>query len=317
MEEQFKVVLVTGGAGFLGSHLCKELIARGDHVICVDNLQTGSLSNIQELLPLPNFEFYQFDIIEKRQMVGIDEIYHLACPASPPAYQADPIHTMKTNVIGSINMLEVARENNAKILLTSTSEVYGDPEQHPQTEEYKGNVNTIGPRACYDEGKRAAETLFFDYMRTYGVEIKVARIFNTYGPGMDPLDGRVVSNFINQALRGEALTLYGNGHQTRSFCYVSDTINGLIKLMDKDGVIGPLNIGNRTEYMMTEIAAKVLLYTNSDYSLIYKDLPEDDPKKRQPDTKLANELLGWEAEVPLCVGLKQTIEYFKNLEGNP
>jgi UDP-glucuronate decarboxylase len=306
-------ILVTGGAGFIGSRLCKRLLEGGDEVICVDNLFTGRKANIRELLSNPGFEFIRRDITLPLY-VETDKIYNLACPASPPAYQQNPIKTIKTNVLGSINMLGLAKRTGARILQASTSEVYGDPAVHPQTEEYWGNVNPIGVRSCYDEGKRVAETLFFDYHRRNNVDIKVVRIFNTYGPGMDPNDGRVVSNFIVQALRGEDITIYGDGKQTRSFCYVDDLVDGMIRMMESEtGFTGPCNIGNPCEFTMTELAEKVVGLTGSGSKPVYMPLPRDDPVRRKPDITLAKEKLGWAPETELDEGLMKTIEYFKGV----
>lgn len=306
-----KRILVTGGAGFLGSHLCKRLLNEGNEIICLDNLMTGRKENIIELLENPFFEFIRHDITEPISL-EVDEIYNLACPASPPHYQFNPVKTMQTSVMGAINMLELAKRCKAKILQASTSEVYGDPEIHPQPESYRGNVNPIGIRACYDEGKRAAETLFFDYHREHGVKIKVMRIFNTYGPNMDPEDGRVVSNFIMQALRGENITVYGDGAQTRSFCYVEDLIDGMIRLMNSnDSFTGPVNIGNPGEFTILELAQKVIQATNSKSQIIYEKLPSDDPMQRKPIIDLAKQELGWEPKITLDEGLKPAIEYFK------
>jgi len=307
-----KTILVTGGAGFLGSHLCDRLLAQGHHVICLDSFLTGGHDNLRHLKDEKNFSLIEQDVIQPVQLEHVDEIYNLACPASPVHYQHDPIHTMQTSVIGAMNVLELARKTGARIFQASTSEVYGDPLIHPQTEAYLGNVNTIGPRACYDEGKRAAETLFFDYHRRYGVEIKVVRIFNTYGPRMAANDGRVVSNFIVQALRGEALTIYGDGSQTRSFCYVDDLVEGFIRLMGSGPeTLGPVNLGNPGEFTMLELATQVLRLTGSNSKLSFKELPQDDPKQRCPDIMRARELLGWEPTVDLTTGLVRTIEYFK------
>jgi UDP-glucuronate decarboxylase len=307
-------VLVTGGAGFLGSHLCEKLIESGHEVLCVDNLFTGSKENIKHLLTNPNFEFMRHDVTFPLY-VEVDQIYNLACPASPKHYQSDPAQTTKTSVIGAINMLGLAKRTGARILQASTSEVYGDPEVHPQPEEYWGKVNPIGIRSCYDEGKRCAETLFFDYHRQYGVEIKVMRIFNTYGPRMDRNDGRVVSNFIVQALQGNDVTIYGDGSQTRSFCYVDDLIAGMISLMNspKD-VIGPINIGNPNEFSISELVSEVIRLTNSKSQVVELPLPEDDPCQRQPDITKAKNILGWTPSVQLEEGLKKTIEYFAELE---
>ena len=306
-----KKVLVTGGAGFVGSHLCDRLIEDGDDVLCVDNFFTGSRDNIIGLLDKPHFELMRHDVTFPLY-VEVDEIFNLACPASPVHYQSDPVQTTKTSVHGAINMLGLAKRTKAKILQASTSEVYGDPEVHPQTEDYRGNVNPIGPRGCYDEGKRCAETLFFDYHRQYGTNIRVARIFNTYGPRMHPNDGRVVSNFIVQALRGKPLTLYGDGSQTRSFCYVSDLIEGLIGLMGAtDEVTGPVNLGNPTELTIREVAEKIIDMTGSESELEEHPLPGDDPMQRCPDIGLAKSALGWEPQVALEDGLEKTIRYFK------
>jgi UDP-glucuronate decarboxylase len=306
-----KRVLVTGGAGFLGSHLCDRLIAAGHEVLCVDNLFTGTRSNIAHLLDNPAFEFMRHDITFPLY-VEVDQIYNLACPASPIHYQHDPIQTTKTSVHGAINMLGLAKRLNATILQASTSEVYGDPSVHPQREDYWGNVNPIGTRSCYDEGKRCAETLFFDYHRQLGLQIKLARIFNTYGPRMHPNDGRVVSNFIVHALQGIPITIYGDGSQTRSFCYVDDTIDGLIRMMESpDEVTGPINIGNPNEMSVKELADKIIAKTGSAAELQLLDLPADDPKQRQPDISRARELLGWEPKVGLDEGLSRTIDYFE------
>ena len=306
-----KRVLVTGGAGFLGSHLCEALLQRNCDVVCADNFFTGRRGNVAHLLDNPRFEILRHDVTFPL-FVEVDEIYNLACPASPPHYQHDPVQTTKTSVIGAINMLGLAKRVGAKIFQASTSEVYGDPEIHPQPESYWGRVNPIGTRSCYDEGKRCAETLFFDYYRQNRVKIKVARIFNTYGPNMHPNDGRVVSNFIMQALRNEPITIYGTGQQTRSFCYVSDLIAGFLKLMDSpDDVTGPVNLGNPGEFTMLELAETVIKLTGSKSELIFKPLPSDDPKQRQPNITAAKEKLGWEPKVPLQDGLKHTIQYFK------
>jgi UDP-glucuronate decarboxylase len=306
-------ILVTGGAGFLGSHLCAKLIAAGHEVLCVDNFYTGRRTNLTALLQHPALEVMRHDICFPLY-VEVDEIYNLACPASPVHYQFDPVQTTKTSVNGSINMLGLAKRLKAKILQASTSEVYGDPQVHPQTESYWGHVNPTGLRSCYDEGKRCAETLFFDYYRQHRVQIKVARIFNTYGPHMHPQDGRVISNFIVQALQGEDLTVYGNGGQTRSFCYVDDLIDGLIALMQSaDEVVGPINIGNPGEYTILEVAEMVLKLTGGGSKIIFKPLPQDDPTQRQPDITLAKHTLGWEPRVPLQEGLERTVAYFRTL----
>lgn len=311
-------ILVTGGTGFLGSNLCFRLIERGDEVICVDNNYTGSLDNVKELSENPKFTFILHDIMEPLKIDGpLDQIYNLACPASPPAYQGKhSITTTKTCVLGAINMLELAKEKGARILQTSTSEVYGEPLVHPQVESYRGNVNPIGIRACYDEGKRCAESLFFDYHRHEGVDIKVIRIFNTYGPKMDPKDGRVVSNFICQALRGEDLTIYGDGTQTRSFCYVDDLISAMVAMMNSEkGFTGPVNTGNPGEFTMKELADKILQKVNTSSKIVYRDLPKDDPTQRRPDISLAKEKLGWAPEIALDEGLDRTIAYFKEKLG--
>jgi len=306
-------IVVTGGAGFLGSFLCERLVARGDEVLCVDNFFTGRRRNLARLLDHMNFELMRHDVTFPLY-VETDEIYNLACPASPIHYQFDPVQTTKTSVHGAINVLGLAKRTQAKILQASTSEVYGDPEVHPQTEDYRGNVNPIGPRACYDEGKRCAETLFFDYHRQMDLRIKVARIFNTYGPRMHPRDGRVVSNFIVQALLGEDITIYGDGSQTRSFCYVDDLVEAMIRLMDSpDDVTGPMNIGNPTEFSIKELAELVVELTNTKTKIVYKPLPEDDPKQRQPDITFAKNTLGWEPVTPLRDGLVKTIAYFEEL----
>ncbi len=307
-----KRILVTGGAGFLGSHLCERLLSEGNDVICVDNLFTGSKENIRHLLNNPYFEFIRHDITEPL-FLEVDEVYNLACPASPPYYQSDPIKTAKTSVYGAMNMLGLAKRVNARILQASTSEVYGDPDVHPQPETYRGNVNPIGIRSCYDEGKRMAETLFFDYYRREKVDIRIVRIFNTYGPRMKPNDGRVVSNFIIQALKNEDITIYGDGKQTRSFCFVDDLINGMIKMMNSENFTGPVNIGNPGEFTMLSLAEKVIELTGSKSKIKYMPLPEDDPKQRRPIIDLAREKLGWEPEVSLEEGLKRTIAYFRTI----
>ena len=309
-----KTILITGGTGFIGSNLCKRLIENeNNRIICVDNNYTGTLDNVGDLLDNPRFKFIEHDIIEPLEIdEKIDEIYNLACPASPPAYQGDKaVFTTKTCVYGAVNMLELARKNNAKILESSTSEVYGEPLEHPQKETYRGNVNPIGIRSCYDEGKRCAESLFFDYNRIYGVRIKVIRIFNTYGPMMNPNDGRVVSNFICQALKGEDLTIYGDGSQTRSFCYVNDLIDIIIKVMEsEDDFLGPINTGNPGEFTIKELAEMVRDKINKDLKLVYKPLPSDDPTQRRPDISLAKAKFGWEPKIKLNEGLDKTIEYF-------
>jgi UDP-glucuronate decarboxylase len=304
--------LVTGGAGFIGSHLCERLLADGYDVLCVDNYYSSTKDNIAHLLPNPRFEVIRHDVTFPLY-VEVDEIYHLACPASPIHYQRDPVQTTKTAVHGSINMLGLAKRTGAKILTTSTSEVYGDPKVHPQTEDYWGNVNPIGPRACYDEGKRAAETLFFDYQRQHNLRIKVVRLFNTYGPRMHPHDGRVVSNFVVSALTGRPLTVYGEGQQTRSFQYIDDLIAGLIAMMrSDDSVTGPINLGNPGEFTIAELAAMVLEQTGSSSTIEYLPLPQDDPVRRQPDISRAKEILGWEPTIPLADGLDRTIAYFRS-----
>ncbi|MEP7297098.1 MAG: UDP-glucuronic acid decarboxylase family protein [Burkholderiales bacterium] len=306
-------VLVTGGAGFLGSHLCDRLIESGHDVLCVDNFYTGSKRNLVQLLDNPGFEMSRHDVTIPLY-VEVDQIYNLACPASPIHYQHDPVQTTKTSVHGAINMLGLAKRVKAKILQASTSEVYGDPTVHPQTEDYWGNVNPIGLRSCYDEGKRCAETLFFDYYRQHRLQIKVARIFNTYGPRMHPNDGRVVSNFIVQALQNQPITLYGDGSQSRSFCYVDDLIDALIRLMNTPAdVVGPINIGNPVEFTIKELAETIIRMTNSKSTLVFRPLPSDDPKQRQPDASLAKQVLGWSASTPLEDGLIRTIRYFEAL----
>jgi UDP-glucuronate decarboxylase len=309
-------ILVTGGAGFLGSHLCERMLAAGHEVLCVDNYYTGTRRNITELLSHPRFEALRHDITFPLY-VEVDEIYNFACPASPVHYQFDPVATTKVSVHGAINMLGLAKRVQAKILQASTSEVYGDPDIHPQPESYRGSVDCTGPRACYDEGKRCAETLFFDYRRQFGLRIKVARIFNTYGPRMHPQDGRVVSNFITQALRGQDLTVYGDGKQTRSFCYVDDLIEGMIGLMASgDDVIGPMNLGNPHEVTMVELAEQIINLTNSRSKLVFRPLPEGDPRQRRPEIAFAKETLGWQPKVPLEEGLGRTIAYFDDLLSN-
>jgi UDP-glucuronate decarboxylase len=306
-------VLITGGAGFIGSHLCDRLLERGDEVLCVDNFFTGSRRNVHHLLSHPRFELTRHDVCFPLY-VEVDQIFNLACPASPIHYQFDPVQTTKVSVIGSINMLGLAKRVKAKILQASTSEVYGDPAVHPQQEGYWGNVNPIGPRSCYDEGKRCAETLFFDYRRQHKLPIKVARIFNTYGPGMHPADGRVVSNFVIQALRNEDITVYGEGQQTRSFCYVDDLVEGLLRLMETpDSVTGPVNLGNPVEFTIRQLAEQVIELTGSSSKIVFHPLPQDDPKQRRPDIGLAQSLLAWQPKVPLRDGLKKTIAYFDKL----
>ena len=308
-----KKVMVTGGAGFIGSHLCERLVARGDDVLCLDNFFTGARTNVAHLLSADNFELLRHDVTVPL-VVEIDEIYNLACPASPVHYQYDPVQTTKTSVHGAINMLDLAKRTGAKILQSSTSEVYGDPEVHPQPESYKGNVNPIGPRACYDEGKRCAETLFFDYHRQNDLNIRVCRIFNTYGPRMHPEDGRVVSNFIMQALRGEPLTLYGDGSQTRSFCYVDDLVDGIMGLMDaSDENTGPMNLGNPNEFTIRALAETIAEMTGAKSEIVYMPLPEDDPTQRCPDITLAKSVLEWEPKIQLRDGLTRAIEYFKSI----
>lgn len=308
-----KRILVTGGAGFLGSHLCDNLLQEGHEVVCVDNFFTGNKQNIAHLLDNPYFECIRHDITFPLY-VEVDEIYNLACPASPVHYQFDPVQTTKTSVVGAINMLGLAKRLKIKVFQASTSEVYGDPEVHPQPEEYKGRVNTLGPRACYDEGKRCAETLFYDYKRQHNLKIKIARIFNTYGPRMHPHDGRVVSNFIVQALQGEDITIYGTGQQTRSFCYVDDLIAGFRALMDSDDSIsGPINLGNPGEFTMRELADQVLELTGSKSKIIYKELPQDDPMQRKPNIELAKSQLNWQPTINLTEGLTRTIAYFDSM----
>ncbi len=310
-ESKMKKILVTGGAGFLGSHLCAALLKKNHKVLCVDNFYTGTKKNIEKLLLNPNFELIEHDITYPIYF-EVDEIYNLACPASPIHYQNNPVQTTKTNVFGAINILDLANKLKAKVLQASTSEVYGDPELHPQPESYNGKVNPIGIRACYDEGKRCAETLFFDYFRQEKLSIKVVRIFNTYGPNMHPQDGRVVSNFIMQALENKNITIFGDGTQTRSFCYVDDLIKGLISMMETNkSITGPINLGNPNEFSMNQLAREVIKITNSKSKIEYKELPQDDPRKRQPDITLAKLKLNWEPTIELEEGLKQTIDYFK------
>ena len=308
-----KRILVTGGAGFLGSHLCDRLIAEGNDVLCVDNFFTGNKLNVAHLVSHPNFELMRHDVTFPLY-VEVDQIYNLACPASPILYQHDPVQTTKTSVHGAINMLGLAKRTGAQIFQASTSEVYGDPEIHPQPESYWGRVNPIGPRSCYDEGKRCAETLFFDYKRQHGMDIKVVRIFNTYGPRMHPNDGRVVSNFIVQALRGENITIYGDGQQTRSFCYVDDMVEGFVRMMESDaGFSGPINMGNPGEFTMLELAEKVLKLVGGKSKLSFRPLPIDDPKQRKPDIELAQSKLDWVPTINLDDGLRETVRYFRNL----
>jgi len=305
-------ILVTGGAGFLGSHLCERLLNEGHEVACLDNLFTGRRSNVAHLLANDRFEFIRHDVVDPFK-IEVDQIYNLACPASPVHYQHNPIKTVKTSVMGAINVLGLAKRVKARVFQASTSEVYGDPEQHPQKESYWGHVNPIGIRSCYDEGKRCAETLFFDYHRQNGVDIRVVRIFNTYGPRMSPNDGRVVSNFIVQALNGENITIYGEGNQTRSFCYVDDLIEGFVRMMNQDKVVGPVNLGNPGEFTIRELAEKVIAETKSKSKLVFQDLPSDDPKQRRPDITLAKKHLGWEPQIKLDKGLKNTVAYFRAL----
>jgi UDP-glucuronate decarboxylase len=307
-----KRILVTGGAGFIGSHLCERLLARGDEVLCVDNFFTSRRQNILHLRGNPMFEFMRHDITWPLY-IEVDQIYNLACPASPVHYQFDPVQTTKTNVHGAINMLGLAKRLKVKILQASTSEVYGDPAEHPQKETYWGNVNPIGVRSCYDEGKRCAETLFFDYHRQHGMPIRVVRIFNTYGPRMHPNDGRVVSNFIVQALKNEPITLYGSGEQTRSFCYVDDLVTGMIAMMDQDEMVGPVNLGNPTEHTIKELALMIKELAGSSSEIVYKPLPQDDPVRRKPDITLAKQKLGWEPKIPIREGLARAIGYFREL----
>lgn len=305
-----KRVLVTGGAGFIGSHLCKRLLEEGNEVICLDNLFTGSKRNIRELMGNERFEFLRHDVVNRLD-VEVDQIYNLACPASPVHYQFDPVKTMKTSVLGALNMLELAERVHGRVLQASTSEVYGDPEVHPQPESYWGHVNPDGIRSCYDEGKRAAETLFFDFHRRHGVDVKVIRIFNTYGPNMNIEDGRVVSNFIVQALKNEDITVYGDGTQTRSFCYVDDLVDGMVRMMEsREGFAGPVNLGNPGEFTMLELAEKVIRFTGSHSRIVHRPLPQDDPVRRKPVIALAKKELGWEPRTALDDGLQKTIRYF-------
>ncbi len=314
-ENKTKNILITGGAGFIGSHLCKALLELGHNVICLDNLFTGSKNNIADLIDNTNFEFVNHDIVKPFYRNDIDQIYNLACPASPVHYRVNPIKTVKTCTIGVINMLGLAKKNNAKILQASTSEVYGDPEIHPQSEEYQGNVNTVGPRSCYDEGKRCSETLFMDYHREHKLKIKIVRIFNTYGPKMSIDDGRVVSNFICQALDNRNVSINGDGSQTRSFQYIDDLVEGLIKIMDSnDKIVKPINLGNPSEITILELARKIISLTNSSSKIIFKKKQEDDPKRRKPVILKAKELINWEPKIPIEIGISKTIDYFKGLK---
>jgi len=309
-------ILVTGGAGFIGTHLCKRLLDEGHEVICLDNFYTGQRANIRPFLSHSHFELVRHDVIEPIRL-EVTQIYHLACPASPVHYQANPIQTVKTSVLGTLNMLGLAKRVGARFLLASTSEVYGDPLVHPQPESYWGNVNPIGPRSCYDEGKRAAETLTMDYHRQHGVDVRIVRIFNTYGPNMLENDGRVVSNFICQALREKPLTVYGDGSQTRSFCYVEDLVEGLVRMMQAEGFTGPVNLGNPDEFTVAELAQKVLAMTGSTSPIVYCPLPENDPQRRRPDITLAYERLNWKPHIPLDIGLERTIAYFRQVLAEP
>ena len=316
-ENKVKNILVTGGAGFIGSHLCKSLNSIGHNIICLDDLSTGSISNISSLKMSPKFKFIKHDIVNPFYNENIDEIYNLACPASPVQYQINPIKTVKTCTQGVINMLGLAKKNNATILQASTSEVYGDPELHPQPETYNGNVNPIGPRSCYDEGKRCSETLFMDYHREHNLKIKIIRIFNTYGPNMAINDGRVVSNFINQAIKGKDITIYGNGLQTRSFQYIDDLVIGMINMMNsEDKILGPVNLGNPSEISIIKLASEIIKLTETQSKIIFKDLPKDDPKRRKPDISIARKYLNWKPNFKLEIGLSKTIKYFKNLKIN-
>ena len=313
-----RVTIVTGGAGFIGSNLCKRLLDQGRRVVCIDNLISGLEANLADFADCPEFSFVRGDVSDPSvfdSFEGVDRIYNLACPASPPFYQADPVATMKTSVLGAINVLELARRTGARVLQTSTSEVYGDPLEHPQREEYRGNVNPIGIRACYDEGKRAAETLFFDYSRQYGVDVRVVRIFNTYGPSMRTDDGRVVTNFIAQALAGRDITIYGDGIQTRSFCFVDDLVDGLVAMMECEGFEGPVNLGNPEEYTVLELAEKIIRFTGSSSKLVFCDLPSDDPTRRRPDISLAKEKLNWQPHISVDEGIARTVEFFRGLQG--
>ena len=305
-----KKILITGGAGFIGSHLCRRLLDEGNRVICLDNMFTGTYDNIRELYARPGFEFVNADVINPMH-IEVDKIYNLACPASPVQYQYDPVMTTKTSFLGALNMLELARKMGAKILQASTSEIYGDPLVHPQTEDYRGNVNTIGPRACYDEGKRVAETLFSDYRRMYGTDARIIRIFNTYGPHMLENDGRVVSNFIMQAIHNKNITIYGDGTQTRSFCYVDDLVAGMIAAMNKADFTGPVNLGNPREMTILELARMIIRKTGSGSQIVYRPLPVDDPVKRKPDISFARKELGWEPQTDIEQGIRKTIEYFR------
>jgi len=311
---KIKKIIITGGAGFIGSHLCKKILNEGHKVICIDNLFTGSKYNIKNLLVNKNFKFINHDITNPFFEDNVDEIYNLACPASPIHYQFNPIKTIKTCTLGVINMLGLAKKNNAKILQASTSEIYGDPKIHPQKEDYNGNVNLLGPRACYDEGKRCSETLFMDYHRAHKLKIKIIRIFNTYGPNMAVGDGRVISNFINQAIKNQDITIYGDGSQTRSFMYIDDLINAMIKMMETNkNIIGPINLGNPNEITINNLAELVIKLTNSDSKIVFKSLPSDDPKKRNPDIIMANKILGWNPSLELKEGLNSTINYFNKI----
>lgn len=307
-----KTILITGGTGFIGSHLCEELLNQGNKIICLDNFFTGSKNNVKHLIENSNFKLVKHDV-EKPYFFKVDQIYNLACPAAPIWYQKDPVKTARTNVLGAINALELAKKLGCQVLQTSTSEIYGNPEIHPQTEDYWGNVNPIGKRACYDEGKRCAETLFFDYNREYGINIKVVRIFNTYGPRLAVNDVRVISNFIIQALLGKNITIYGKGDQTRSFCYVDDMVKGLIAMMNKGEFIGPVNLGNPVEFTIKELAVQIINLVDLKSKIIYKDLPIDDPVRRKPDISLAKKKLNWQPKISLENGLKKTIEYFKQI----
>ena len=306
-------IVIAGGTGFIGSNLCKKLLSNGNTVICIDNNFTGSLENIQDCLENPNFTFINHNVIEPLHLENIekiDQIYNLACPASPKAYQSDPLFTLNTNILGTVNLLELAKKHNARILLSSTSEVYGDPKISPQIEEYWGNVNPVGIRSCYDEGKRVAETFMMEYKNKYGLDVKIARIFNTYGPMMNKDDGRVVSNFINQCIRNEPITIYGDGEQTRSVCYIDDLLNGLIKLMNNNITNGPINLGNPYELSIKDLAVEIKKITNSESTIIYHPLPSDDPMKRKPDISKAKSMFGWEPSIQLKEGIEKTVDYF-------